>query len=92
MAYRQVDLGLLVRLQPDEAATKILNAYRDAEGNATRVAELLQVDRRTLSRWVEQLEATTNIRDRIDAIRDARKDRRSSPGTRASQQPEAAAG
>lgn len=80
--YRQIDLGLMVRLQPDEAATRVLNAYRDAEGSATRAAELLEVDRRTLSRWVEQLGATTNIRDRIEAIRDAC---RSGPGTGARQ-------
>jgi DNA-binding MarR family transcriptional regulator len=72
MAYRQLKLGLLVRLHPDLAADKILAAYRRHGGRAKRAAAHLGVDRSTLNRWIGALE----LRPRIEQIRENQAARR----------------
>lgn len=65
MAYRECELGLLVRLDEKRAGVRIMRAYRRSKGNTTKAAERLSVDRATLKRWVRRLA----LRDDIDAIR-----------------------
>jgi transcriptional regulator of acetoin/glycerol metabolism len=55
MAYRDTELGMLVRLDPKRAALRIKVAFKRANGSATNAAILLGVDRRTLHRWRTRL-------------------------------------
>jgi hypothetical protein len=65
MAQREYELGLLARLRPDDAAEKILKAYRAGKGHNPDAALHLGIGVRTLERWVTRL----GIRERVDAIR-----------------------
>jgi hypothetical protein len=65
MAYRQTEMGLVVRLHPDQAKKEILKYFAHAEGNATEAAAQLQVSYRNLLRWSEKL----NLLDAIGGIR-----------------------
>ena len=62
-------MGMLVRCMPEAAATKILDAYRSAGGVSVQAAEWLEVDRRTLNRWVEELDAKHKLKSKIEKIR-----------------------
>lgn len=64
MAYRESKLGLMVRLQPDEAAARILAAFRRCR-TATAAAKDLEVDRSTLNRWIASLQ----IRAKVEQVR-----------------------
>jgi len=57
MAYRDTELGMLVRLDPKRAASRINAAFKRAHGSATNAARVLGVDRRTLHRWRVRLAA-----------------------------------
>lgn len=67
MPYRKCTLGLLVQVEPERAARRILAAYERAGGNTARAAEALQVHRRSLERWV----GTLGLHERVEAIREA---------------------
>ena len=70
MAYRFCILGTLVRISPTVAVRRIVVAFRHEGGNTTQAAARLNVDRRTLMRWVVLLdEAGYEIRAAIDDIR-----------------------
>lgn len=66
MAYRECELGLMVKLFPDDASTRIMDAYRQTDGNTTHAAELLGVNRATLKRWVAKL----SLRKAVEKLRD----------------------
>lgn len=71
MAYRDTELGLLVRVRPRVAARRILAAYRAEGGVATRAAERLGVEHTTLLRWLRKLERSgVAVRDAIEDIRE----------------------
>ena len=69
MAYRRCELGMLVRCKPEEAATKIVRAYREAGGVSTQAASWLGVDLPTLNRWITELDRTHKVKVRIERIR-----------------------
>lgn len=72
MAYRDTELGLLVRLHPRQAMRRILAAYRAEAGVATRAAIRLGVEHSTLLRWVGKLERRgLDVRERIEEVREA---------------------
>lgn len=62
MAYRECELGALVRVDPGAAGEHIMDVYRQNAGNTTKTATALGVDRRTLTRWVRVLELGVALR------------------------------
>lgn len=65
MAFRLVPLGLLVKLDPEKAATQIRDAFDRAGGNAMAAADALQVSARTLDRYVDDL----GLREELEELR-----------------------
>lgn len=57
MAFRHNDLGRLVAEDPAEASARLTALYEANGRRQTRVAKALGVDRKTLARWLERLEA-----------------------------------
>lgn len=55
MAFRHCELGLLVRLQPDQARKRILAGFRKQRGHLANTAEDLAVHPATLKRWMHAL-------------------------------------
>lgn len=55
MAYRRVGLTALIEVAPEEATTRIIEAYRQAQASLRDAAKLLGIHERTLERWVEKL-------------------------------------
>jgi transposase-like protein len=55
MAFRHTDLGRLVAEDPAQAVAQ-LRALLERFGTVAEVARQLQVDRRTLARWIAALE------------------------------------
>jgi transposase len=62
VAYRLIELGTLVRLQPKEAAQQILIAYARNGGGEQAAADHLGVTVRTLHRWVRLLKLEAQVR------------------------------
>jgi len=56
MAYKDNEVGLLLKLSPKAAYDKVLVAYKRASGNTTHAAGRLGCTRSTLKRWVAALE------------------------------------
>jgi len=65
MAYREPELGYLVRHYPTQAKARVLEAYRQGGGRTIGAAAVLDAKPRTLQRWVTDL----GLRDEVDAIR-----------------------
>ena len=61
MAYRQSDLGLMVRLKPEQARRQVLGAVRAAGGEVDDAAAALGVTRRTLDRYVRILDLSSEV-------------------------------
>ncbi len=69
--YRKVDLGLLLQFDPKQAKTKLLAAFKDADGSTKAVAEATGVRACTVRRWIETLEGKGfKLRTRIQRMRD----------------------
>jgi len=58
------NMGALIKLDPAAAKAKIVAAFRQAEGNRTRAAKVLDVSERNFYRWVEKL----GMWDELDGI------------------------
>ena len=58
--YRATKLTEL-KENPGKAKQKILHAHLAAHGNTTQAAKLLNVSRRTLIRWIQKLNMTTDV-------------------------------
>lgn len=56
MAYRETELGYLVRNNEREAKRRIRDALKRARGNVKAAAGALGVGYRTLKRWLAQLD------------------------------------
>lgn len=56
MAYRAVELGMWVRLDPERAKREIRRAYRKAKNDVEKAAKILGVTRRTLDRYTASLQ------------------------------------
>lgn len=70
MAYHHdVQLILLVRLDPAEAKKQILAAYRTHGGHEEHTAQALGVSSRTLRRWTNDL----GLLDQVTVMRDRRR-------------------
>lgn len=54
MAYRDTEMGLLMRLNPAEGRARIIDEYRKAGANLAATAKSFEVDERTLRRWIER--------------------------------------
>jgi hypothetical protein len=63
MPFRSTEWAYLVRYQPDQAKTKILDAYEKSKGNAVQAAEHLEIAHRTLTRMVGELEIAEDVAD-----------------------------
>jgi transposase-like protein len=72
MAYVKHELGLLLRLDIDQAKKRLVAAYLEAGCNGERAAEDLGVTRRTFSRWVIEM----GLQDRFARMRAAALKRR----------------
>jgi transposase len=71
MGYRKTRVGLLVQLDPKQAARQLLTTYRRYHGNSTKTAKAYGVSLSTLKRWVVTLDKQgLEMRDEIEAIRD----------------------
>jgi hypothetical protein len=66
MAYREQDLGYLVRRDPKRATVQILAAYRRAAGHTLTAATALDVSPRSLERWTSKL----GLGPKVEALRD----------------------
>lgn len=84
MAHRLNAQGVKVQLEPAAAARDIIAAFRDCDGDATRVATHFDVDYRTLYRWIDKLDNDgvkvdrqgLTMRSKIEAIRQRAKAKR----------------
>jgi len=65
MAYREQQVGLLLRIDPDKARELVVDAHIKTHGNITQAAILLGVSRRNLVRWILRLD----LRDQLHALR-----------------------
>lgn len=65
MAFRKIELGALMRLDPAEARAKILAAVEASKGDVKAAAASLDVGRRTLHRYLTSL----RVRPRVFKIR-----------------------
>jgi hypothetical protein len=78
MAYREHEIGTLIRTDPKTAFKKLkhLLGSRKINGNVALLAEAQGVNYRTASRWVERLEAAGySLRDTIESARNDAKSR-----------------
>lgn len=64
---RTMELGLLLKVDPEAAAARILEAYRKTDGYVPEAASMLGVGARSLVRWTTDLE----LRAEVDKIREA---------------------
>lgn len=55
MAFRKIELGVLLRIEPADARTRILDALAAHGGDVKKAAKSLGVGRRTLHRFVTAL-------------------------------------
>lgn len=62
MAYRRCELGMLVRLDPKRARTKLLKTFKRHAGRLDPTADELGVHRATLKRWMRELELHDDVR------------------------------
>lgn len=62
-----VDLGLLLKVDPEAASARILEAYRKADGYVPTASAMLGVGARSLVRWTTEL----GLRPELDKIREA---------------------
>ena len=67
--YRQNEMGMRVRLEPEKAAREIERAYRTAGCDPEQTAQGFGVHRRTLDRWISVLK----LGDRLAEIKRTRK-------------------
>lgn len=82
MAYQRQQLGALVRIDPAAARAKIVEAHQQTKGNTTTAAKLLGVGRRSLVRWITQLDIRALVDTRPP---DARAGQRGTGGRRPAQ-------
>lgn len=62
MAYRDTELGYLVRRKPREATRQIVEAYEREGFEIKAAAKVLEVTERTLSRWIVALGIDERLR------------------------------
>lgn len=61
MANRSIELGRLVRQDPEEASRRIVAALRSCRGNIRATSRVLNVSLRTTWRWIERLDLTPKV-------------------------------
>lgn len=66
MAFRHCELGLLIRLDPKRARTKLLKSFKRFDGKLDPTAQSFGVHRATLKRWMHALE----LHEDVAAIRE----------------------
>lgn len=65
MAYKEQELGLLIKCKPTEATEILIRAFIKSGGHVENAATLLGAHKRSIFRWVNIL----GINDEIDKIR-----------------------
>jgi hypothetical protein len=67
MAYRQSEIGLTARIDPEAARRLLLAAFRESGADARLAAEYLLVNRRTFDRLVKLL----GLSEKVEKLREA---------------------
>ena len=67
MAYRDTDIGLMLRVKPDQTKKKLLRLFKKHDGNTTYVADDVGVDVATVKRWI--IKCGAEFRAEIESYR-----------------------
>ena len=62
MSFKETEMSLEVRANPERATGKIIKAYRKTGANLQAAALLLGTTERTIHRWVIRLKLTDELR------------------------------
>lgn len=65
MGFRVINLGLRVKLHPEEAAREIREAVKAADSNIDAAADALGISHNTMHRYIDDL----GLRQELEAMR-----------------------